>query len=200
MTTPHHQTPPRFSLCVYCGSKSGAQPIYQKIANQVGQWIGQRGGQLVYGGGDRGLMGVVANATLHAGGRVIGVIPQTLVDQEVANHACTELHIVPDMHTRKAMMIERADAFLALPGGIGTFEELFEVWAWCQLGYHSKPIGLLNTCSYYDGMLSFLNNTVAQGFVSPWQMQMLHVAEDPHFLLPKLVQAAGWGCSNTQML
>lgn len=191
---------PPFSLCVYCGSKPGATLIYQEIARQVGQWIGQHGGQLVYGGGNSGLMGLIADATLQHGGRVVGIIPQALVDKEVANHACTELHVVPDMHTRKAMMIERADAFLALPGGIGTFEELFEVWAWHQLGYHSKPLGLLNTHAYYDGLLSFLNHTVEQGFVSNWQMEMLHVASDPHLLLPKLIESAGWGQSDTHAL
>lgn len=197
MTTPKK---PRFSLCVYCGSRLGAMPIYTEVARQVGHWIGQHDGQLVYGGGNNGLMGVVADATLQAGGRVVGVIPQALVDKEVANPACTELHVVPDMHTRKAMMIDRADAFLAIAGGIGTFEELFEVWAWHQLGYHSKPLGLLNTSGYYDGLLSFLNHTVAQGFVSTWQMEMLHVASDPHTLLPKLIQAAGWGESDTKAL
>ena len=149
-----------FSLCVYCGSRPGALPTYTDASRQVGEWIGRHGGQLVYGGGRNGLMGVVAQATLAAGGRVIGVIPQALVDKEAANTDCTELHVVQTMHERKQMMAERADAFLALPGGIGTFEELFEVWTWRQLGYHDKPIGLLNVAGYYDPLLQFMNNTV----------------------------------------
>lgn len=189
-----------FSVCVYCGSRAGTSPVYADTARQVGEWIGQHGGQLVYGGGHNGLMGLVADATLQAGGRVVGVIPQALVDREVAHPNCTELHIVPDMHTRKAMMIDRADAFLAMPGGIGTFEELFEVWAWHQLGYHSKPLGLLNTAGYYDGLLAFLQHTVAQGFVGDWQMNLLQVDSDPRSLLPKLVQSAAWGDSNTRSL
>ena len=139
---------PAFSLCVYCGSRAGERPEFAQAATAVGQWIGAHGGQLVYGGGRNGLMGVVAEATRQAGGRVLGVIPQALVDKEQANHACDELHIVQTMHQRKALMAERCDAFLALPGGIGTFEELFEVWTWRQLGYHDKPVGLLNVAGY----------------------------------------------------
>ena len=137
-------TSPTFSMCVYCGSRPGENPAFADAARSVGTWIGQRGGQLVYGGGRSGLMGTVAEATRQAGGRVVGVIPQALVDKELANRLCDELHIVQTMHERKAMMAERSDTFLALPGGIGTFEELFEVWTWRQLGYHDKPLGLLN--------------------------------------------------------
>ena len=143
---------PAFSVCVYCGSRPGDNPAYTQVAQAVGQWIGAHHGQLVYGGGRSGLMGTVAEATRLAGGRVVGVIPQALVDKELANRQCDELHIVQTMHERKAMMAERSDAFLALPGGIGTFEELFEVWTWRQLGYHDKPLGLLNVTGYYDGL------------------------------------------------
>lgn len=182
---------PNFSLCVYCGSRPGALPTYTDAARQVGEWIGRHGGQLVYGGGRNGLMGVVAQATLAAGGRVVGVIPQALVDKEMANTDCTELHVVQTMHERKRLMAEHADAFLALPGGIGTFEELFEVWTWQQLGYHDKPLGLLNTAGYYDGLMGFLRSSVSQGFMSDWQMDMLRVEADAAALLPTLVQAAG---------
>ncbi|WP_342128705.1 LOG family protein [Hydrogenophaga sp. OTU3427] len=183
---------PNFSICVYCGSRPGAEPAYAEAAREVGHWIGQHGGQLVYGGGRNGLMGVVAQATLAAGGRVVGVIPQALVDKEMANRDCSELHVVQTMHERKRLMAERADAFVALPGGIGTFEELFEVWTWQQLGYHDKPLGLLNVAGYYDGLMAFLTSAVKQGFMSDWQMGMLKVANQATTLLPDLVQAAGF--------
>jgi uncharacterized protein (TIGR00730 family) len=145
----------------------------------------------VYGGGSGGLMGIVADATLAAGGRVVGIIPQALVEKEWAHHGCTELHIVDNMHERKRMMAERADAFLALPGGIGTLEELFEVWTWRQLGYHDKPIGLLNTAKYYDGLLAFLHNAVARQFMGDWQMGLVHASDAAETLLSELVQGAG---------
>jgi len=149
------QLTPAFSVCVYCGSRNGASPAYVDVAKTVGQWIGAHNGQLVYGGGNNGLMGVVAQAAADAGARVVGIIPKALQTQENTRTACTELHVVDTMHERKRMMAERADAFIALPGGIGTFEEFFEVWTWRQLGYHDKPIGLLNTEGYYDGLLNF---------------------------------------------
>ena len=136
-------------------------------------------------------MGIVANATLKAGGRVIGIIPQALVEKEWAHHDCTELHIVDTMHDRKRMMAEHADVFLALPGGIGTFEEFFEVWTWRQLGYHDKPVGLLNTAGYYDGLLGFLQSTMTQGFLGDWQMSLIQSGNSPSGLLQELVQAAG---------
>jgi hypothetical protein len=157
----------------------------------VGEWIGRHGGQLVYGGGNNGLMGTVADATLAAGGRVVGIIPEALVAKEFAKRDCSELHVVQTMHERKRMMAERADAFLALPGGIGTFEELFEVWTWRQLGYHDKPVGLLNVNGYYDGMLDFLKSSVQSGFMGPWQMEMLSTSPSVDSLLPQLVQTAG---------
>ena len=180
-----------FSLCVYCGSRTGTVAEFAAAAAATGRWIGERGGQLVYGGGNNGLMGVMADAALSAGGRVVGIIPRALVDKEWAKLDCTELHVVDNMHDRKRMMAERADAFLALPGGIGTFEELFEVWTWRQLGYHDKPVGLLNLDGYYEPLLSFLQSSVQRGFMSDWQMQLLRVGSDIATLLPALVQAAG---------
>lgn len=184
-------TPPSFSICLYCGSRPGENPTYADAARIVGTWIGQHGGQLVYGGGRTGLMGIVADATKAAGGRVVGVIPQALVDKELANPACDELHIVANMHERKAMMAERSNAFLALPGGIGTFEELFEVWTWRQLGYHDKPIGLLNVDGYYSSMLSFLQSTVTNGFMGAWQMDLIQASDQAEALMKCLVEAAG---------
>ena len=182
---------PSFSMCVYCGSRPGENPAFAEAAQAVGQWIGEHEGQLVYGGGRGGLMGVVAEATRLAGGRVVGIIPQALVDKELANRLCDELHIVQTMHERKAMMAERSDAFIALPGGIGTFEELFEVWTWRQLGYHGKPLGLLNTAGYYDGLMAFLRTSVASGFMGDWQMALLQADTSAEPLLRHLVQASG---------
>ena len=179
---------PRFSVCVYCGSRTGATPAFVDAAQSVGQWIGANAGQLVYGGGNNGLMGVVADATLASGGRVIGVIPKALVEREWAKLDCTELHVVETMHERKRMMAERADAFLALPGGIGTFEELFEVWTWRQLGYHDKPLGLLNAGGYYGPLLSFLRSSVEHGFMNEWQMGLLRVGSDVAGLLSLLAK------------
>jgi uncharacterized protein (TIGR00730 family) len=178
---------PRFSLCVYCGSRSGVAEPFVDAARTVGRWIGEHGGQLVYGGGNNGLMGVVADATLAAGGRVIGVIPQALVEKEWAKRDCTELHIVDSMHERKRLMAERADAFLALAGGIGTMEELFEVWTWRQLGYHDKPVGVLDTAGYYQPLLAFLNRSVHEGFMNDWQMDLVRIGTDPLDLLAALV-------------
>ena len=182
---------PAFSICVYCGSRPGAQPEFAETAREVGRWIGEHGGQLVYGGGRNGLMGIVADATLAAGGRVIGVIPKALVEKEWAHTGCTELHIVDTMHERKRIMAEHADAFLSLPGGIGTLEEFFEVWTWRQLGYHAKPVGLLNLDGYYDSLLVFLKSAVQSGFMSDWQLALIEVASQPEPLLRQLVQAAG---------
>ena len=143
----------------------------------------------MYGGGNNGLMGIVADATLAAGGRVIGVIPKSLVEREFAKLDCTELHVVDTMHERKRMMAERADAFLALPGGIGTFEELFEVWTWRQLGYHDKPVGLLNCGDYYTPLLDFLQASIGHGFMNRDQMNLLRVDSEPAALLAELMRA-----------
>jgi len=185
-------TNPAFSVCVYCGSKPGQDPRFAAVAQEVGQWIGQHSGQLVYGGGRNGLMGLIADSTRAAGGRVVGVIPSALVEREWAHEGCDELHVVETMHERKRMMMERADAFLALPGGIGTFEELFEVWAWRQLGYHDKPIGILSSRGYYDRMMAFMQDVVREGFMGEWQMDLVQVGNDAAPLLRQLVQAAGW--------
>ena len=181
---------PSFSLCVYCGSRPGDRPAFAEVAIEVGTWIGQRGGQLVYGGGHNGLMGILADATLAAGGRVVGVIPKALVEKEWAHRGCTELHVVENMHERKAMMAERADAFLALPGGIGTMEEFFEVWTWRQLGYHNKPVGLLNMAGFYESLLAFLASAVKSGFMNEWQMDLVRTAQDAPALLQALVDSA----------
>jgi len=180
-----------FSLCVYLGSRPGSNPRFAEAATAVGRFIGRHGGQLVYGGGRSGLMGTVAEATRQAGGRVVGVIPQSLVDKELANHQCDELHIVTSMHERKAMMAERSDAFVALPGGIGTLEELFEVWTWRQLGYHDKPVGLLDVDGYYARMLDFLRHSVDNGLMGEWQMGLVRTGDAVDSLLAALVQEAG---------
>ena len=180
-------TQPKFSLCVYCGSREGTDPRFADAARAVGRWIGASGGQLVYGGGHAGPMGQVADATQAAGGRVVGVIPQSLVDREAANRRCDELHVVSTMHERKAMMAERSDGFLALPGGIGTFEELFEVWTWHQLGYHDKPLGLLNVAGYYDGLLAFLKQSVETGFMWEKTEQLLQVGTEVPVLLTAML-------------
>ena len=185
MSTPH------FSLCVYCGSRPGNQPEFTQAAQKVGRWIGEHGGQLVYGGGSSGLMGTVAQATLDAGGRVIGIIPRALVEKEYANHSCTELIVVETMHERKRLMAEHSQAFLALPGGIGTFEEFFEVWTWRQLGYHDKPVGLLNIAGYYDSLQTFLEHSVKSEFMGDWQMGLVQTDTDATRLLPALIESAG---------
>jgi uncharacterized protein (TIGR00730 family) len=184
------KTAPKLSVCVYCGSRHGQRPVYTQAARALGQSIGERGWQLVYGGGKVGLMGEVADATLAAGGRVVGIIPDALMQREVGHADLSELHVVPDMHTRKRMMAERADLFIALPGGIGTLEELYEVWTWRQLSYHQKPIGLLNTEGFYDALLGFMQHTVNEGFLSAPQNAVLQVHTDPQTLLLNLAAQA----------
>lgn len=179
------------SLCVYCGSRQGELSAYSDAARAVGREIGRRGWQLVYGGGRAGLMGVVADAALDAGASVVGVIPHSLMDRELGHVGLTELHVVDTMHQRKTLMAERSDAFLALPGGIGTFEELFEVWTWRQLGYHDKPIGLLNVDGYYDTLLSFLQHSLGQGFMASAQSELLQVDTDAVALIERLGVLAG---------
>jgi uncharacterized protein (TIGR00730 family) len=183
---------PNFSLCVYCGSRPGADPRFAEVATEVGRWIGRHGGQLVYGGGNNGLMGILADAALQSGARVVGVIPHSMVEREWAKRECTELHVVENMHQRKMLMAERADAFLALPGGIGTFEEVFEAWSWRMLDFHRKPVALLDQDGYYQPLLQFLQHSVRHGFMNAGQMELLTVGEDPATLLPQLVQAAGF--------
>lgn len=178
------------SICVYCGSRFGDSPAFADAARTVGRLIAERGHQLVYGGGNVGLMGAVADAAMSAGGRVVGVIPQALMEREVGHRHLTELHVVQTMHERKLMMAERSDAFVALPGGIGTFEEIFEVWSWQQLGYHDKPVALLNVDRYYDRLLDFMDITHRRGFVSDAQHAALLVDDQPARLLDMLAVAA----------
>ncbi len=176
-----------FSVCVYLGSRPGLNPRFAQAADAVGRFIGRHGGQLVYGGGRSGLMGRVAEATRLAGGRVVGVIPRSLVDKELANTSCDELHIVQTMHERKALMAERSDVFLALPGGIGTLEELFEVWTWRQLGYHDKPVGLLDVDGYFASLLGFLAHSVDNALMGQWQMDLVTLGDDVDALLAELL-------------
>lgn len=197
--TPVTRDKPAFSVCVYCGSRPGVEPAYAEVAQQVGRWIAKHHGQLVYGGGHNGLMGLMADACLQAGGRVIGVIPKALVDKEWAHTGCTELYVVDTMHERKRIMAEHADAFLALPGGIGTFEEFFEVWTWRQLGYHDKPVGLLNLNGYYDSLLVFLNAAVKQGFMNAWQMDLIRTNTNAPALLETLVTEAVAGLASEKL-
>jgi hypothetical protein len=164
--------------------------LHAAAARDTGTLIGRLGWQLVYGGGRAGLMGEVADAALAAGGRVVGVIPQSLMQRELGHTGLTELHVVQTMHERKRLMAERSDAFLALPGGIGTLEELFEVWTWRQLGYHDKPVGLLNTAGYYDKLLAFVADMAEEGFVQAPQRDLLQIGSVPQPLLQRLGQLA----------
>lgn len=164
-------------LAVYCGSSMGVNDAFAEAAHALGTDMARRGIGLVYGGGRLGLMGVVADAVLGAGGEAFGVIPQALIDLEVAHTGLTELHVVQTMHERKARMTDLTDAFLALPGGIGTFDELFEAWTWNALGYHAKPFGLLNVARFWDGMVAFLDTATASGFMSAARRAQLLVAD-----------------------
>jgi len=179
-----------FSVCVYCGSRTGATPSHVEAAREVGRLIGERGWRLVYGGGKVGLMGVVADAAMAAGANVIGVIPQALMQREVGHQGITQLQVVQTMHQRKQAMAERSDAFIALPGGIGTLEELYEVWTWRQIGYHDRPVGLLNTEGYYDGLLGFMDRMVAEGYLSSPQFDVLQVRSEPADLLDRMAELA----------
>ena len=174
------------SVCVFCGSSPGARPAYQDAARVFGQDIAAKQRTLVYGGGNVGLMGVVADAALAAGGRVIGVMPQHLVHREVAHTGLTELRVVSSMHERKQAMAELSDAFALMPGGLGSLEEFFEVWTWGQLGLHRKPYGLLNVDGYFDPLLTFLNHAVRERFVRAEHRDLLVVADDPARLLAGL--------------
>lgn len=170
-------------VCVFCGSNSGANPAYAEAARALGRLLVKRGLELVYGGGNVGLMGIVAETAMQAGGTVIGIIPESLMRLEVGARHISELHVVGSMHERKAMMAELSDAFIALPGGIGTMEELFEVWTWGQLGLHSKPAAFLDVAGYYDHLHTFLDHMVAEGFLKPRHRQMVAVSSDAARLL-----------------
>ncbi len=170
-------------VCVFCGSSTGGRAEYARAAAETGRLIAARGLGLVYGGGHVGLMGVAADAALSAGGPVIGVITQALKDREVAHAGLSELHVVRTMHERKARMASLSDAFLVLPGGIGTMEEFFEVWTWGQLGEHAKPCGVVNVAGYFDPLIRFLDGTVTEGFLKPKHRAMLIVADTPAAVL-----------------
>jgi uncharacterized protein (TIGR00730 family) len=172
-------------LCVFCGSNSGAKPEYRRAAEEVGRLLAERGIEVVYGGGKVGLMGVVADAALAAGGRVIGVLPRALATKELAHDGLTDLRVVESMHERKALMAELSDGFIALPGGIGTMEEFFEVWTWSQLGYHAKPCGLLNSGGYFDGLISFLDHMSSEKFLRNEHRSMLVIAQTASELLDR---------------
>lgn len=178
-------------LAVYCGSSMGSAPGFAERARVLGETMAARGVDLVYGGGHRGLMGVVADAVLGGGGRAYGVIPQALVNLEVAHRGLTELHVVTTMHERKAMMTELTDAFVAIPGGIGTLDELFEAWSWNALGYHAKPFALLNEAGFWDELLAFLDTATASGFISQSRRDQLLVAASPDEAIDLLAAAAG---------
>jgi uncharacterized protein (TIGR00730 family) len=171
------------SVCVFCGSRSGADPAYERAAQTLGETLAQAGIELVYGGGHVGLMGVVANAALAAGGDVTGVMPKALVDREIAHTGLTRLHVVGSMHERKAMMSELSEGFVALPGGTGTLEEFFEVLTWAQLGEHGKPCGLLNVAGYYDPLLAVFDRMVDRGFLTTKHRAMALVETEPEALL-----------------
>jgi uncharacterized protein (TIGR00730 family) len=173
-------------LAVYCGSASPADPVYVESARHVGRSLAERGIGVVYGGGKLGLMGAVADSALEAGGEVIGVIPQALVNAEVAHRGLTELHIVQTMHERKALFTDLADGFVNLPGGTGTMDELWEALSWAQLGYHADPIGLLNVAGYYDKLIDFWGHMGQVGFVRPQHQGLLLVDSDLDGLLDKM--------------
>ncbi len=174
------------AVCVYCGSSHGAKPAYNAAAQAFGRALVQANLALVYGGGKVGLMGVIADTVMAEGGRAIGVIPELLVDKEVGHNGLTELHVVPDMHHRKKMMADLSDGFVALPGGAGTLEELFEVYTWAQLGYHHKPVGILNIDGFYDPLVTMLEHTVSEGFMRQTYLDLLQIDNDPATLIGKL--------------
>lgn len=174
------------AICVFCGASAGNRAVYGNAARALAALLVERDLTLIYGGGSIGIMGILADAVLAGGGRVIGVLPEFLSRQEVAHTGVTEMHIVGSMHERKALMTQRADAFLALPGGLGTLEELFEVLTWSQLGLHTKPCALLNVDGYFDPLIEFLNQAVARGFVQPRHRDLLLVDTDATRLLDRM--------------
>ena len=176
------------SVCVFCGSRPGADPAYLQAARATGAEIARRGLTLVYGAGSVGLMGAVADAALAGGGAVVGVIPEHLMGIEVDHRGLTELHVVPSMHARKALMAQRADAFVALPGGIGTFEEVLEVLTWSQLGLHRKGVGFIDVAGYYAPLLGFFGDAAAAGFINPATLGLYEVDTDIGALLDRLAR------------
>ena len=175
------------NICVYCGSSPGKSDAYASAAIELAESLVQRNIRLVYGGASIGIMGTVADHVLKLGGEVTGVIPKALAHKEVAHANLTELHVTHSMHERKTLMAELADGFIALPGGIGTLEELFEIWTWAQLGFHEKPCGLLNVEGYYDSLIEFLNKVLAEQFVKPHHRALLMTERDPNILLDRYI-------------
>lgn len=173
------------SICVYCGSNPGRQESYSSAARELAKSLVEREIRLVYGGASVGIMGLIADTVLQLGGQAVGVIPDALLRKEVAHTNLTELHVTQSMHERKTLMAELSDGFIALPGGIGTLEEIFEVWTWAQLGFHKKPCGLLNVEGYFDSLISFLDHTVAEQFVKEQHHSMLIVEHNPDLLLDR---------------
>jgi uncharacterized protein (TIGR00730 family) len=171
------------NICVYCGSSPGRLEAYSDAARALAKALVDRDLGLVYGGASVGLMGLVADSVLQLGGRVVGVIPEALAQKELAHKGLTELHVTASMHARKTLMAELSDGFIALPGGIGTLEEIFEIWTWAQLGFHAKPCGLLNVAGYYDWLTAFLDHAVAEQFVKPLHRSILSVEQEPSVLL-----------------
>ena len=178
------------SICVYCGSSPGRIDDYAATAREFAQSLVDRGIGLVYGGASVGIMGLLADEVLRLGGNAVGVIPEALMRKEMAHANLTELHVTPSMHARKTLMAELSDGFVALPGGIGTFEEIFEVWTWAQLGFHRKPCGLLNVAGYYDALITFLDHAASEQFVRADQRRMLVVEADPTALLDRFASYA----------
>lgn len=173
------------TVCVYCGSSLGRRQVYADGAQALAIAIVRRGWQLVYGGARVGIMGLIADTVLQHGGWAIGVIPESLVEKEVAHEGLSELHVTQSMHERKTKMAELADSFVALPGGLGTFEEIFEIWTWAQLGFHAKPVGLLNVAGYYNSLAKMLDHAVEEDFVKPMHREMLAVESDPEKLFER---------------
>jgi len=174
------------SICVFCGSSSGFDPRFAEAARAVGDHLASADVRLIYGGGKIGLMGTLADAALAAGGEVIGVIPRMLIEREVGHEGLTELRIVESMLERKTHMVELSDGFIALPGGTGTLDELFEVWTWAQLGLHTKPLGILDVAGFYGGLIEFLDHVARQGFARQEQRSMLLIDDDPGRLLDRM--------------
>src|SRR5262245_57540668 len=167
-------TPSLRAVCVFCGSSMGTRPEYAAAARSLGAALAAKRLDLVYGAGNIGLMGVLADAALAGGGRVVGVIPRALVARELAHQGLSELHVVETMHQRKALMADKSDAFVALPGGYGTLDELFEILTWCQLGIHAKPIGLLNVDGFFEPLLGWIRHAAAEGFIRPQHVALRH--------------------------
>ncbi|HMP03913.1 MAG TPA: TIGR00730 family Rossman fold protein [Gemmatales bacterium] len=178
-------------IAVFCGARVGQSEVYAAAARSCGRLLAERGVGLVFGGGHIGLMGVVADAALAAGGEAIGVIPRSMVESELAHEGVTRLEIVETMHQRKARMAELADAFIALPGGYGTLDELFEILTWAQLRLHAKPIGLCNVAGYFDPLLAWIDHALAEGFVAPRHRALVRVAAEPGLLIDELLAEVG---------